>query len=147
MSERGLVQVVLTQEHDGEERTEVLWARPLGERRYQLRNIPFVRYGISLDDVFEALPLTDDPRPRLTKVVKKSGNRTLWILLAEPIDAAANSLAIVAALRDAGCSLDGDGKRAFAVNVPPQCSLEQVGRFLDERTVAWERADPPVMDN
>lgn len=145
MSGRGLVQVVLVQEHDGEARSEFPWARPLGEDRYQLRNIPFVRYGISLDDVFEALPVPGDPRPRLTRVIKKSGNRTLWILLSEPVDASPDSLALVASLRDIGCSLDGDGKRAFAVNVPPQCDLGQVCRFLTECGVEWESADP--LDN
>lgn len=143
MTERELVRLVLEQEHDGETRAEILWARPLGNDRYQIRNIPFMRYGVSLDDVVEALPKSGDERPCLTRVIDKSGNRTLWILFAQPVDASATSLALVASLRDIGCGLDGDGKQAFAINVPPQCDLAQVCRFLTECNVAWESADPP----
>lgn len=142
---RASVQVILPLGQDHGAQFEAPWAQALGQNRYKLLNIPFYYYGLSLDDVIEALPRPDDERPYLTKVLEKSGNRTLRIMMKEAVTASHDSLAVLASLKEIGCRFEGDGKRFFAINVPPHCDLDQLCRFLTERNVRWENADPPKL--
>ncbi len=58
---------------------ESLWALPLGDDLYEIRNSPFYAYGINWGDVVRAH--SDDPelKPEVREVVAPSGNRTLRV--------------------------------------------------------------------
>ena len=45
-----------------------------------------------------------------------------------------------------GCSYEGMHPRYIAVDLPPGADLAAVARYLTERGVKWEHADPPYSD-
>ena len=122
---------------------ETLWARPVGPDRYRLENSPFLAYGLSYQDLIEARPRAAGERPALVRVIEKSGNRTIRLLLDPPASESATARAVLRELEDMGCSVEGLHTRCIAVNVPPEIELERVEDYLYETKTMWEHADPP----
>jgi Domain of unknown function (DUF4265) len=78
---------------------ETMWAdRPEGGQ-YRLDSVPFFAYGVSLRDTFEVKAVDGDPRPYFDKLVRRSGNRTFRITLAEKLPECARE-----SRRGAGCA-------------------------------------------
>ena len=147
MQDEKLVKVVLVQEYDDSDETDVEcpWALDLGEGRYQLKNFPFYFYGLSYDDVFKAESLyEDDPRPYFVEVVSKSGHRTARIFLAQSIKESAEAKAVLDQISGMGCGYEGNGQRFFVVNIQPHCDYAAVLAFFDACALIdeWELADP-----
>ena len=66
-----------------EEGAEVLWCDELGDQQYRIDNVPLFAYGVSLGDVVAASISPDDPRPHFDRVLRKSGNKTCRVVIAE----------------------------------------------------------------
>lgn len=64
---------------------ETLWAKPLGDDTYQLRNTPFYSYGASFEDVVRAAPAAD-VMLEFQEVVERSGSSTYRIMVREGVD-------------------------------------------------------------
>lgn len=148
ISEDNYVKVVLQQAHDEDEEVdvEVPWALALGDNQYQLKNFPFFFYGLSFDDVFEALPIyADDPRPYFTRVIKKSGHRTIRISFENSVKESTDSQDVLTTLSKMGCGSEGtNGTCFFVINIQPHCNFEEVCSYLTSSSVEfdWEHADP-----
>ena len=69
------------EEEDGSENVETLWAFDLGEDRYRLDNSPFYAYSVSPGDTVNAPVDPDEGRPTFSRVLEKSGNRTVRVIL------------------------------------------------------------------
>src|SRR5688500_14860351 len=54
---------------------ESMWARPLGEDLFEVRNIPFHAYGVNFLDVVEASSDSPDHKPVAHRIVRESGCR------------------------------------------------------------------------
>lgn len=63
---------------DGE--IDTLWASPTDDGLYSLDNVPWYALRVSEGDVVEALP-DENGRLEMKRVVRKSGNRTVRVLL------------------------------------------------------------------
>ena len=122
---------------------ETLWAHALGNDLYALDNLPWYAYGVSLGDVIEARP---DAAGQLwlERVVRKSGNRTIRVILAagEGGDPSVESRRMLDRVREIGCSYEGANRRLVAVNVPPGIELADVAAVLNASGLDWEYADP-----
>lgn len=134
-----LTKIVLTEG----EHVETPWAEALGGDRYRLANRPFWKYGVSADDIIEAVA-DESGRPAFVRVLEKSGNRTVRVRLQPPMDISSDSKAVVDALVLLGCDFEGLSPAYIAVNVPPNVSLEVVAQQLVESGQEWEYADPAV---
>ena len=121
----------------GEATTETLWALNLGEGRYQLDNTPWFAYGVSWQDVVEAVPEAEGGFPVFRRVVQKSGHRTLRTALPESA-----TEAFLEEIKGLGCSFEGANREFIAIDVPPAVELQRVTDFLEEKEVEWEYADP-----
>ena len=121
---------------------ETPWAEDLGSGRFRLANLPFWKYGVSVDDIVEAAP-DDSGRPAFLHVVQKSGNRTVRVHLQPPMDASVDSKMLVESLVALGCDYEGMHPGYIALNVPPAVSLDAVARQLERSGQEWEYADPP----
>jgi hypothetical protein len=141
-SAAGLVKIVLKAKNGDHEDVETLWAKQVGPNIYVLDNPPWYAYGVSAGDLLEALPTKEDPRPLVRRVLRKSGNRTVRVILNPPIDESNASQAILDRLREMGCDHEGANRSYFAVNLPPAVDFEAVCRFLTETGQQWEHADP-----
>ena len=123
---------------------EFLWADQVGENRYQLKNFPFFAYGVSYDDIVEAeLKYEDDPYPYLTRVVEKSGHRTIRIILDKSAKKSKRSKGILSHIAAMDCGYQGtDGETYFVINIQPHCDYDAVRDYLNEEDIRWEYADP-----
>ena len=90
----------------------------------------------------EAVPTEEDPRPVVQRVLRKSGNRTVRVILEPPIDESTASQAILDRLREMGCDYEGANRSYFAVNIPPAVDFGAACRFLPASGHHWEHADP-----
>jgi hypothetical protein len=122
---------------------ETLWAFPLGNDLYRLDSSPWYAYGVSWKDVIEARPREPGDFPELVRVVEKSGHRTIRVILKPPTDESPDSQAVLAGLRELGCSYEGANRSYIAVDVPPEVQLATVRQFLISTGQQWEHADPP----
>ena len=127
---------------DGSAEVETLWAFDLGNNEYQLDNVPFYAYSVSLHDVVFAPYDPTEGFPRFQKVVRKSGNRTVRIILEEPAAHGAEAHPVLREIVALGCGYEGANRRYIAVNIPAQVNLEQVCEYLTAQGVQWEHADP-----
>jgi len=126
---------------DGE--VETLWAFPLGDDLYELDNTPWYAYGVSWHDVIEARATEPDGLPEFVRVVRKSGYRTLRLILDPPADKNADSQAVLDRLTQFGCSYEGANPGYISIDIPPPVDLGQVTQFLTTSEQRWEHADPP----
>ncbi len=127
---------------DAEGRVETLWAESLGNNLYRLCNSPFYAYGISWQDVIEARCEREGEFPEFIRVVQKSGNRTLRVLLDPPADVAEESQEILDELVELGCNYEGFNPAYLCINIPANVQLDLICDYLTERECSWEHADP-----
>lgn len=122
---------------------ESLLALPLGSNTYRLENSPWFAYGVSFQDVIEALP-SETELPVFTRVLEKSGNRTLRIYLQTPLETEQDvrQHITLASLLRMGCAIEGTNGNYFAVNIPPDVDFDRVCSYLHSTSDLWEYADP-----
>jgi hypothetical protein len=68
-------------DEDGSAHVETLWATSVGNDTYKLDNSPFYAYGVSWEDVVFAPFTAEEGFPTFERVVTKSGNRTVRVIL------------------------------------------------------------------
>ena len=120
---------------------ETPWARKVGVNTFVLDNLPWFAYGISAGDTFEAIP-AGDGLPEFTRVLEKSGNRTVRVILKPSVKESPESQAVLDHLVAMGCEYEGMNGSYFAVNIPPRVEFADVCAFLTEGKLQWEHADP-----
>lgn len=125
-----------------EDKAESLWAISLGQNLYRLENSPWWAHGVSWKDIIEAVPDEADGLPVFRRVVEKSGNRTLRLLLDPPAAQFPNSRGILDKVVELGCSYEGSNRKFSAINIPATIELRRICDFLTESDNQWEHADP-----
>jgi hypothetical protein len=128
-----------------DEEVETVWANSADDAGlYVLDNVPWYAYGVSLGDVVEARP-SETGLLEMTRVVRKSGNRTLRIIL-EVAETGGErtfeSRALVTALRERGCDIENANEILAGVTVPRSVDLLKVGEYIDDAGFRFEYADP-----
>jgi Domain of unknown function (DUF4265) len=102
---------------------ETLWAAPLGNGRYQLRNVPFLAYGFSEDDVVNQAD--NGGRLMVVGVAQRSGHSTYRVFLPQSTDEAAFA-SLWKPLADLGCTYERANTRLIAIDVPPETDVYAV---------------------
>jgi hypothetical protein len=97
---------------------ESIWARQIAEDRYELRNVPFHAYDLNFLDVVEAVAETDDGKPTVRRVTRRSGHRTLRVCFHES-SLLEERLPLLMLLRPQGATFEGASERYFAIDVEP----------------------------
>jgi|SRR6185312_13144220 len=129
-------------DEDGSYVVETLWASHLGDDDYKLNNSPFFAYGVSWEDVVHAPFDPEEGRPIFQRVVSKSGNRTIRIVLDPPVEVGYESDRVLQGLVAIGCSYEGASRSYVSINIPPEVELKKVRRYLIVQKAEWEHADP-----
>ena len=134
--ERDLVKVAIELKDDVYD-VETLWAAPLGDGRYRLRNVPVLAYGFSEEDVVNAVE--SDGRLIVGNVVQRSGHSTYRIFLPQSTDDVAFA-PLWKPLADLGCTYERANTRVIAVDVPPAADVYAVYAVLErgEQADKWE---------
>jgi hypothetical protein len=123
---------------------ETPWAVSLGGNLYRIDNTPFFAYRISAGDVVEALPEADGFL-FFERVVRKSGHRTVRVMLPEPAEVEPGPT-LLADIKRLGCTYEGAYSKLICIDVPPAVSLEAVAEHLTEMGLEWEYVDPTYED-
>ena len=127
---------------DGSDEVETLWAVDLGGDQYKLANCPFFAYSVSWDDIVFAPFSSEEQFPTFVRVVEKSGNRTIRLLLDSPIEEGETSNETLRGLVVRGCSYENADGRWIVINIPPGIELGTIRDYLIECGATWEHADP-----
>ena len=140
----GMVKILMS---DGDGYTETLWARRAesGANHFQLDNSPFYAYGVSYEDVVEAMPLERheaDGMFEFVRVIKRSGNRTLRFIFDDERIGTKSGDRILDAVVALGCSFEGMFGVTISVTVPVEADLNGVTAYLTGTGLQWEYADP-----
>jgi len=108
--------------------TETLWAKLRYDGHFELDSIPFFVREVSLGDVVEASGNGEVRRFR--RVIEPSGHSTLHVIVFD----ATKMDGVRKALRELGCESElSHVAELVAVDVPPDISVDEVTRYLDEK--------------
>lgn len=136
----GMVKLAFVVEDEaGGRDVETLWASPIGDGTYVLENSPFSAYGSSWQDVVEAAHDVAEGGLAFRRTVKKSGHRTVRVIVERPDEA---DRRVHRPMKALGCSVESATPALFAVDVPPEADLGAVARALTDAGTTWEHADP-----
>jgi hypothetical protein len=64
-------------------RSESLWAKPLGDDLYEIRNTPFFAFDLHFCDIVRAIAVSPELKPAITEVVQRRGHKTLRIIFSK----------------------------------------------------------------
>jgi hypothetical protein len=129
-------------EEDGSAEVETLWATSLGDNKFKLDNSPFYAYSVSWEDIVFAPFDENEQHQTFQRVVSKSGNRTVRVILEFPFEPGNPSDLLLCGLVALGCSYEGANKILMSINIPPAVDLEDVRTYLIDEGANWEHADP-----
>lgn len=108
---------------------EAMWAKPLGDDLFELRNVPFGAYGLNFGDVVRARSSSPELKPQVEAVVKASGHRTLRLTFnAMPEQ---QQLAYLKQLERLGAEPERAVGGFIALDIPPDVAYDQVFKQLD----------------
>lgn len=118
---------------------ETMWAEPLGEDRYRLRNSPFYARGFSFLDVVIAERQTDG-FPIVRRLLLRSGHSTYQLFVSGGIDASAHFRSYAERLLGLGCTFERATAQLAAVDVPPEANIHKVYGLLEagEQAGVWD---------
>jgi hypothetical protein len=60
---------------------ESVWAKPLGDDLYEIRNTPWHTCDVNWGDVIRATPENESTKPGFIEVVRSGGHRTLHVFI------------------------------------------------------------------
>ena len=110
---------------------ESMWAKPLGENLYQIKNIPFFSYGLNYDDIVKAITEDSDLNPEIIEVVETSGHQTLRIIFTDD-KSKAEHIAIIESIRNEHIGYEGWDEDQFTLNVTPLGNYDEFFDKLEE---------------
>ena len=117
-------------------KTESVWANPLPDGLYRVRNVPFYAMGVNHEDVVRAE--LDGDTLSFWEVVRRGGHSTYRFVLLDGITEPQwkpywQPLEVI------GCTYEQGTARLFAVDVPPETDIYITYELLDqgEKAAVW----------
>ena len=127
---------------------ESLWALPLRNDRYEIRNSPFHAYGINWGDVVRATEDNPELIPEVREVVIPSGNKTLRAFFNRSLSQDEQD-AILSALQHLDFSWERANDFYVAIDVHPngdyQAICDKLWELEESGTLAYETCEPRVV--
>ena len=114
---------------------ESMWACPLADDLYEIRNIPFYAYGLNFLDVVRAIEPSADRKPEITALVRSSGHRTLRVIFMDK-GTEKEHFELLRQLNPMKAYFEGSTPGHFAIDVEPEADYDAVRDQLD----SWESA-------
>jgi len=114
---------------------ESMWAHPLGEDLFEVRNVPFYAYGLNFLDIVRAVEPSPDNKPVILELVKSSGHQTLRVSFNDTIIESERP-ELLRRLNAHRAYFEGANPGYFAIDVEPAGDYAAVRAQLDE----WEAA-------
>jgi hypothetical protein len=109
---------------------ERVWAVSLGDDVYEIRNSPWYARNVNWGDWVRAIAREEDHWPVFESVVKRSGHRTIHIIL---LDAGVlRREEILRELNGLGASYENNDSKTYAVDCAPETDAAAVIRYLEK---------------
>ncbi len=118
---------------------ESMWALPLGDDLYEIRNAPFYAYGINWGDVVRAYSDDPDLKPEVREVVKCSGNKTLRVFFNERLSEEGQE-SVLSSLQYLDLSWERATERLVAIDIHPEANYQAICDKL------WELEQKEILE-
>lgn len=125
---------------------ESMWASPLGDNLYELRNVPFYAYDLNYGDVVRTVAESPEHKTEIQKVVRRSGHETLRIVFMDG-STVTQRTGILDRLTEIGCSWEGANESFYALDLSPETDIDAVRDYLEtfsEDVVGYETCEACV---
>jgi hypothetical protein len=119
---------------------ETPWAERIGDH-FRLANLPWYAYGVSDDDLVDAVTTDVEVLFDYVRVVAPSGNRLIRVIFED-----GHYQSMLDQLQAMGCHYEGFNKKYFAVSIPLHVPLNDVTQLLTRSELQWEMANPSYDD-
>lgn len=116
---------VIGAELAGEERAEQLWAKRLGEKRFEVCCIPFFLYDVALGDV-----VSTDSEFNVTGVAIPSGRYVFRVWFGGSLDLRDE---VTSRLAEIGAQMEWSSPRLLAVDAADDSHAQQVAAYLAQQ--------------
>ncbi len=124
---------------------ESIWAKPLGDDTYELRNTPFYAYGLNWGDIVLAVSSGTELKPVVREVIRPSGNRTLRVIFADSVSRESQNECLHG-LKDLGLSYERATAHLIALDLEANGDYEAVCDALwkleKEGILEYETCEP-----
>lgn len=110
--------------------SESVWARPLGNDTYEVRNVPFYAYGVNFLDVVHATAEAPDQLPVARHLVRSGGHTTVRLFFSEKVSRK-QAVDLLDAMKPMHVSYEGANARYVALDLAPEADIAGVRRHLD----------------
>ncbi len=118
---------------------ESLWAAPLGDDLYELRNSPWHARTINWLDVVEARPRTENEWPEFVKVHRRSGHRTIHLYILDAGQSRREE--ILQRCNQLGATYEGMDHTIYALDFAPEIdiapAIEYVTLLQEQDLADW----------
>jgi hypothetical protein len=111
---------------------ESMWARPLANDHYEIRNVPFCAYGLNFGDVVLATASGPGLKPEIRSVARRSGNRTLRLNFDATVERA-RQIVVLNSLVARGVTVERANDRFVCLDVPPGADYQAVQALLADQ--------------
>jgi hypothetical protein len=129
-----LVKVFVDLPDDDARGAESMWAKQVGQSLYQVRNVPFYAFDLHFNDIVKAVPDGPGRKPRIIRVVKASGHKTLRVIF--PADTPeSRQVDMLSQLLPSGATYERATARMVAIDVAPDGHYQAVC----DQLWAWEQ--------
>lgn len=113
---------------------EGLWAYSLGNQLYELQNIPLNAEHLNVEDIVRCEE-SENLKPVIKELVKRSGNRTLRVIFREDADEE-DCVDVIWKLKQQGVFYEKAVQRHYMFNVEPRHDYQAITDYLKEREEA-----------
>jgi len=108
---------------------ETVWAEPITDGLYRLRNVPFFAYGYSEQDVLRAAEV--EGRLVVNGVAERGGHSTYRVFLPEPTSEE-DFCPLWKPLATLGCTYERANRRLIGIDLPPASDVYAVYAVLEQ---------------
>jgi hypothetical protein len=110
---------------------ESMWAAPLGDDLFEVRNVPFYAYGLNFLDIVRAVEPSPSKKPVVSELVKSGGHNTLRVSFTDALPESERP-ELLRRLNDHRAYFEGANSGYFAIDVGPDGDYVAVRSQLDE---------------
>jgi hypothetical protein len=131
----GLVKVIFDlPEPDMGTSGEGMWAAPVGENLYELRNSPWHARSVNWLDIVEAVPENENEWPKFVRVHRRSGHRTIHVYILDR--GLGRKQEILDECNRLGSTYEESHGRLYALDFAPGIEVKPTIEYLEKLKVA-----------
>lgn len=110
---------------------EGLWAKPLGNDLYEVRNSPWHNTVVNYLDVVKAVASDEEKKPVFVEVYRRSGHRTIHIFFL-PESTEKERHTVLELMNQLGATYEGATTELYALNLEPEVDFDEVANRLEQ---------------